>query len=209
MLTEDGIGVKKKVWKPPPSWSRLRRKTLAIVYHWGASKNPAMTTQQGMYEYLERNKKTKAYHAIVHDEIWQCLHWDMSAGALGLNNLEDYPESTRRLFKNQWPDLMTINILMMEDDTDGRYGILAVNNGMMLGSYLCQRYQLTPTEDVLRHSDVTGKGTRPETHPLYKPDELPCPRFYVENPQSWEIFRLRMHEVLCMDGDGRWDAGNR
>ena len=201
MLTEDSIGIQKKLWRPAPTWSRLRRETVAIVYHWAAMTTPEKTTQQNMHDYLWRHMKNKAYHAIVQDEIWQVLHWEMTSGALGLNNLEDYPETTKRRFDDAWPDTRTINILMMELDREGRCGIRTMNNAMLLGAYLCQRYELHPTEHILRHSDVTGKGVRPQDHRLYKPNELPCPRFYVESPQAWEVFRIRIKEVLCIEGD--------
>ena len=208
MLTEESIKVQHAPWLPPPTWSRLRRKTHALVYHWAAMSDPKNTSQQNMYDYMFRNLKTKAYHAIIKDEIWRTMHWDMSAGALGLNRLEDYPVETKQRFGGVWPDSVTINILMMEDDKEGRYSIQTANNGAMLGAFLCKRYDLHPTEHVLRHSDVTGKGTKPEGHPLYVKGELPCPRFFVENNPAWEMFRLRIREILVMENDGRWDAAD-
>ena len=208
MISEESIRVVHSPWLPPPAWSRLRRKTLAVVYHWAAMTNPAKTSQQNMYDYIFRNLKTKAYHAIIKDEIWRCMHWDMTAGALGLNGLDDYPVETKQRFGNVWPDIVTINILMMEDDKEGRYSIKTMNNGVMLGAFLCKRYGLHPTEHVLRHTDVTEKGIRPPGHPLYKEGELPCPRFFVENKSAWEMFRLRIREILVMENDGRWNAAD-
>ena len=45
---------------------------------------------------------------------------------------------------------------------------------MELTAGLCRAFELEPEADVIRHYDVAGRE---------------CPRYYVEHPEAWDVFR--------------------
>lgn len=48
-------------------------------------------------------------------------------------------------------------------------------------SYLCQRYQLDPKQDLLLHAQIA--------------DEI-CPRYYVEHEEEWEAIQLQVEQYI-------------
>ncbi|MDF2865217.1 MAG: N-acetylmuramyl-L-alanine amidase, negative regulator of AmpC, AmpD [Clostridia bacterium] len=56
------------------------------------------------------------------------------------------------------------------DDT-GKFNTYTYNSLVELLSYLSNKYNLDPTQDIIRHYDVTGKN---------------CPKYYVEYPLEFE-----------------------
>lgn len=189
-----------KFWHPQPEYSRRRERIKAIVFHWGASFNPKIGRSarlDEMWRFYQRTLAAHSYHALIKDgSTWQTIPWDMTAGALGLPDWRDYPEDTIRRFGiTGWgnaPDAQCINVLMIEEEENGKFRRQTIDSAAQLGAYLCARYARDPFEDVLRHSDVTWKGIRPVDHKLYDPHELPCPRYFVEHEEAWTWF---LHEI--------------
>lgn len=194
-----------KIWYPLPRWIRFRytyEKVIGIVYHWGCAWNAKlerMPTLQELWDYHKNGAlNTQAYHAMIYrNEIWQTLEWERISGAVGLLKYIDYPEDIRKKMK-YWPDCITINILLLEEDEEGNYHQDTIDNGILLGAFLSKRYDLEPPEQVYRHSDVTHKGTRQPGDPLFDPDQLPCPKYFVEHPEEFEQFKLRIKEQLIV-----------
>ena len=67
----------------------------------------------------------------------------------------------------------TISIEMCHPDTTGRLTAYTYAAAVRLTAWLCYMFDLT-ADDVIRHYDVTGKI---------------CPRYFVENEDSWESFK--------------------
>jgi hypothetical protein len=209
-MSEIKVDIKERFWNPQPAYSHKRQKTLALVYHWGCSYAPKIgrvANLDEMWTFYQRTLKDHSYHAFVRFNILQTMPWDMTGGALGLTNIRFYPEEAVKKFgiTTDWsssPDEKAINILMMEEDEEGRYDQKTIYNAQMLGAFLCAKYQLDPINDVLRHTDVTHKGIRPIGHFLYSSTELPCPRFYVEHENLWMEFKLRIKEICCLAAEG-------
>ena len=51
---------------------------------------------------------------------------------------------------------------------------------VQLTAWLCQKFGLNEN-DVIRHYDVTGKI---------------CPKYFVENEEAWETFKLNVKKAL-------------
>lgn len=67
----------------------------------------------------------------------------------------------------------SISIECCHPTEDGEFTTATYNQCVALVAELCNYYHLNPENDVIRHYDVTGKE---------------CPRFYVDNPDEWNMF---------------------
>ena len=66
----------------------------------------------------------------------------------------------------------TIAIEVCHPDETGQYSPETYQQVVELATFLCRELKLDPETQVIRHYDVTGKI---------------CPKYYVENPDVWEI----------------------
>ena len=68
----------------------------------------------------------------------------------------------------------TISIEVCHPDADGKFNDMTYQRLTELAGWLCWKFDIDPSEDVIRHYDVTGKE---------------CPLYYVEHPEAWEALR--------------------
>lgn len=68
----------------------------------------------------------------------------------------------------------TISIEVCHPDADGKFYDVTYQKVVELTGWLCWKFDLDPSTDVIRHYDVTGKL---------------CPLYYVEHPDAWEALR--------------------
>jgi len=68
----------------------------------------------------------------------------------------------------------TVAVEVCHSDETGAFSPVTYARTVESTAWLCRQFDLNPTEDVIRHYDVTGKR---------------CPLYYVEQPQAWEAFR--------------------
>ena len=68
----------------------------------------------------------------------------------------------------------TVSIEVCHPDETGEFSPVTYNRTVELTAWLCREFRLDPSQDVIRHYDVTGKE---------------CPRYYVEHPEAWDAFR--------------------
>ena len=126
----------------------------------------------------------RAYTYFIRETIWQVLPDNERDGATGLADFDDYPEKIKRKFPI-WPDAHLVNILMLEIDDEGRFMTKTIALARMLAAKLCVDNELDPVEDVYRHYDITKKK---------------CPKWFVDNPDNWEQFRLDIKGIFCRGG---------
>jgi N-acetylmuramoyl-L-alanine amidase len=67
----------------------------------------------------------------------------------------------------------TVSIEVCHPDETGQFSTVTYEKVVELTAWLCETFRLDPETDVIRHYDVTGKD---------------CPKYYVENPETWEQF---------------------
>lgn len=78
----------------------------------------------------------------------------------------------------------SISIEVCHPDSTGKFTEAAEQSLIELTASLCKKYGLNPLNGgVVRHYDVTGKE---------------CPRYYVEHPSAWSMFRQSV--ANCMAG---------
>ena len=75
----------------------------------------------------------------------------------------------------------TVAIEVCHPDETGEFSRETYEQVVQLTAWLCHTFELDPETDVIRHYDVTGKS---------------CPRYYVEQPEAWEQFRLDVAAAL-------------
>ena len=75
----------------------------------------------------------------------------------------------------------TVAIEVCHPDETGEFSRETYEQVVQLTAWLCHTFELDPETDVIRHYDVTGKI---------------CPRYYVEQPEAWEQFRLNVAAAL-------------
>lgn len=68
----------------------------------------------------------------------------------------------------------TVSIEVCHPDETGEFSPVTYARTVELTAWLCREFRLDPSQDVIRHYDVTGKE---------------CPRYYVEHPEAWDDFR--------------------
>ncbi len=74
----------------------------------------------------------------------------------------------------------TISIETCHLNSDGKYTDSTYESMVHLTAWLCEKFNLTEA-DVIRHYDITGKI---------------CPKYFVDNEEAWEEFKLRVKKVL-------------
>ena len=68
----------------------------------------------------------------------------------------------------------TVSIEVCHPDETGEFSPVTYDRTVELTAWLCREFRLDPSQDVIRHYDVTGKE---------------CPRYYGEHPEAWDDFR--------------------
>ena len=68
----------------------------------------------------------------------------------------------------------TVSIEVCHPAETGEFSPVTYDRTVELTAWLCREFRLDPSQDVIRHYDVTGKE---------------CPRYYVEHPEAWDDFR--------------------
>lgn len=69
----------------------------------------------------------------------------------------------------------TVAIEVCHPDETGEFSPVTYDRVVELTAWLCRQFRLDPSQDVIRHYDVTGKI---------------CPKYYVDNPGAWDTFRM-------------------
>ncbi len=155
-----------------------------IDVHWSAAMNATAKNLRDGFErqvYLKDNKASYHY-SVDWDGAIQWMPTTEVAWSIGAFHyfpwiLEKWGSS---------PDLHSVGVLLCHRDNEyGQYDRATLNNAVELLSYLCQFHGLHPQTRILMHSQFTGKGLRGKDE---DEDALPCPRYFISNPNAWQEF---------------------
>ena len=75
----------------------------------------------------------------------------------------------------------TIAIEVCHPSADGKFSDATYNRVAELTAWLCETFDLAPSDGVIRHYDVYGKV---------------CPRYYVEHPDAWETLKSDIADMI-------------
>jgi N-acetylmuramoyl-L-alanine amidase len=77
----------------------------------------------------------------------------------------------------------TLAIEVCHPDESGKFSPVTYDRLVELTAWVCQTFDLDEG-DILRHYDVSGKE---------------CPKYYVENPESWDLFLIDVKAKIKLD----------
>ena len=130
-----------------------------VVVHYVGNPGTTAAANRSFFANLALTHETYASaHFLVglDGEILQCV--PLTEIAYCSNSANDY----------------TVSIEVCHGDETGKFNDATMESLEQLVAWLCETFDLDPTEDVIRHYDVTGKI---------------CPKYYVENEDAWLTFK--------------------
>ena len=130
-----------------------------VVVHYVGNPGTTAAANRSFFANLALTHETYASaHFLVglDGEILQCV--PLTEIAYCSNSANDY----------------TVSIEVCHGDETGKFNDATMESLEQLVPWLCETFDLDPTEDVIRHYDVTGKI---------------CPKYYVENEDAWLTFK--------------------
>ena len=146
-----------------------------VVIHYVGNPGTTAAANRSFFANLALTHETYASaHFLVglDGEILQCV--PLTEIAYCSNTANDY----------------TVSIEVCHGDETGKFNDATMESLEQLVAWLCETFDLDPTEDVIRHYDVTGKI---------------CPKYYVENEDAWLAFRqdvsARIEAGKAADGE--------
>ena len=125
-----------------------------IVVHWVGNANSTAIANRNYFESLKEKKSFASSHYIVglQGEIIQCIPEDEVA------------------YHAKEANSYSIGIEVCHPDWIGKFSNKTYESLINLLADLCKRYNLEPTQAIIRHYDVTKKL---------------CPKYYVEHSGAW------------------------
>lgn len=154
-----------------------RHETRALVMHYTAV--PGATAQNIRDSYGRKIERYRSAHFAV--------DW-------GGNIVQIIPEMEKAYHCGAWrylpgiverlgrdPNMTTIGVEMCHEDESGSLQKMTLHHAALLAAYICKRYDLHPTSQILRHYDIMGKR---------------CPLWWVVYPAEFERFQLRVKELM-------------
>ncbi len=161
-----------------------------IVLHWTANPGTSAMQNRNYFESLKSQSFTgKELYASAHfivgieGEIIQCLPTDEMAYHVGAKLYT--PEAVGRL--GHYPNNCTIGIELCHPLADGVFTLITWQRAVSLIGSLCQKYKLNPLTDIWTHHQITQKI---------------CPKFFVDNPESFERFKLEVGIYMGENPEG-------
>ncbi len=146
-----------------------------VVVHYVGNPGTTAAANRSFFANLALTHETYASaHFLVglDGEILQCV--PLTEIAYCSNTANDY----------------TVSIEVCHPDDTGKFDDATMESLEKLVAWLCETFDLDPTEDVIRHYDVTGKI---------------CPKYYVENEDAWLAFKqdvsARIEEDKTANGE--------
>lgn len=192
------------------SWTggRKLKSVKAIIMHWDASRG--LPNIDSLWRWMDnRGRAMKAngetapyYHFLVsHDKIYETCESPNRAIHCGHKT---YRKKAKEFFgdrvcsKLDSPNNYTIGVCALHDVEDtGGYDTDTLDSLINLVASLCNKYNLDPESDILRHSDLTNEK------------DTPCPRAFFEDDNDpddlWRSFKAWVAQAMI---DKDWSIEN-
>ena len=147
-----------------------------IAMHWMG--DPGATAQQcrNYFDSLKGGGRyASAHYCIDAKEAIQCVPLDEMAYHVGSHN---YTGLAKKRYA-PYPNSFLIGLELSHQDMTGEFESGTLRNAKIVCANLCERFDFNPTEDIVRHFDITGKF---------------CPKWFVHNTYEWDLFQLSVKE---------------
>jgi len=143
-----------------------------VIIHYTATPSPAVGAGIIRDNFQENDPRSVSSHFIVgvEGEIIQCVPLTEVAYAQGTSD----PNLVNHNFDS-------ISIENCHPDESGKFSEATYESLVYLTSWLLEELNL-PVDSLMRHYDATGKN---------------CPKYYVENPEAWEQFKVDVADYMA------------
>ncbi len=139
-----------------------------IVIHYVANPGSSAVNNRNYFNNLTSTYASSHYIVGLEGEVIACIPEDEIAYHAG----------------NSTYNATYIGIEVCHPDTTGQYSDITYAAVIALAADICNRYELNPQTDIIRHYDVTGKL---------------CPLYYVRNDDEWSTFKTDVQKALVPD----------
>lgn len=158
----------KEILLTPNGYTRpqTKIKVTKIAIHYVAN---AMSTAEANRNYFEGLSRSKIRKASSHYII-----------GLDGDIIRCIPENEQSIATNS-ANPYSISIECCHPDITGKFNNKTYNALVELCVDICIRYNLNPLTDLIRHYDITRKI---------------CPKWFVDNPQEWILFKNEVNNVF-------------
>lgn len=166
---------------------KLRPQTLGIVMHWTGWVGQSVPAKN-VRDYFETlgqaknglaassnfviGKDAEVLRLMPDEEISYCSGW------------YDYAPMIHERFMGN-PNLCTISVEVVSKNFEGEYTPEVYAAQVHLAAWLCQKFDLNPRRDIIRHHDVCGPSHTAKD----------CPRYFVRNTAAWDQFKADVEDV--------------
>jgi N-acetylmuramoyl-L-alanine amidase len=170
----------------PNKWSRPQiaiKPVRGIVMHYVENPGTSAMFNRNFFEGLRKQKEgqtKKPIYASAHfivdlsGEVVLCIPPNEVAYHCGEDKGRGYIYKAEALEKfGVWPNACTLGIELCHLDREGRFTEDTLASAVQLVACLCERHDLNPYYDVVRHYDVTHK---------------PCPLWWVKHGEEFTMF---------------------
>jgi N-acetylmuramoyl-L-alanine amidase len=160
--------------------SRRRiRRVNALVVHWTGSPGG---TNTGLYRWFNETSPAEgrygsAHYGIDAQSIFAFIPEEEVAYHVGSKSYTDY---AKRRFCDQYPNEYSLGVELNPINAEGYFQDEVLDRAVDLFAALCDRYDLDPMHDIIRHYDVTGKL---------------CPKIFVDAEAEFEAFKERIENL--------------
>ena len=175
-----------------------------MIIHWTATPR---ATAQNIADAFNRNIKNKEFASAqyiigIDGEVLEYVPPDEVAYQGG-TYAKYYTPAAKHLWYDRGPTMdwkdqkinihhpyfYLIGVETCHEDIEGKFSISAIESLIELIIAMWMRWDMGDMmTHIYRHSDLTGKGL------LGRKGELPCPRYFIDNPMSWDKWRLNTKE---------------
>ena len=152
----------------------------AIVIHWTGVPNQSPIDTIDYWNSDDRIGSAQ-YVVSTRGGIFQAMPEEERARHAGSSDGKYQPKATELFGDGINPNAYSIGIEMEPINWAGEFSEETFNATVLLTSELCERYNLDPYSEVIRHYDVTGKE---------------CPKLYVNDEIAWRSFLDAVYEKM-------------
>lgn len=164
----------------PNKWSRPQTKIGTIkniVVHWVGNAGSTAENNAKYFDGLKVGKKNSAGNYI-----YASSHYIIGNDGVLVRCVPEDEVAYHASDANSY----SIGVEVCHSDWNGQFTEKAYKRLVELLVQLCKKYQLEPTQAIIRHYDVTGKI---------------CPKYYVENEEAFK--KLKEEVVKGMNKEDR------
>ncbi len=153
---------------------RKLKDIMAIVVHWDGG---SVSDIDSLWKWMDEKSKNSYHYLVSKDRIIQTRDTTLRAIHCGHKT---YTKKAVNFFGSyicsdkSSPNNHTLGVCMLHDSLGGVYYTNTMDSGIRLIADLCIEFDIDPTIQLLRHSDITDEKAEPCPKGFYTEDELWC-----------------------------------